>query len=152
MPVARILFPLPLPEPFDYDIPVGLTVEEGSYVRAPLGTHERLGVVWEVTEKEQDRDLKALSEVLPTPPMPAAMRRFISFCAKYNVAGPGQVLGMALRARGGLSPSPTQTVYALTGHRTNRMTPAREKCSPQLNRLARPALRISPARQACLHP
>ena len=127
MPVARILFPLPLPEPFDYDIPVGLTVEEGSYVRAPLGTHERLGVVWEVTEKGQDRDLKALSEVLPTPPMPAAMRRFISFCAKYNVAGPGQVLGMALRARGGLSPSPTQTVYALTGHRTNRMTPAREK-------------------------
>lgn len=127
MPVARILFPLPLPEPFDYDIPVGLTVEEGSYVRAPLGTHERLGVVWEVTEKVQDRDLKTLSEVLPTPPMPAAMRRFISFCAKYNVAGPGQVLGMALRARGGLSPSPTQTVYTLTGHRTNRMTPAREK-------------------------
>ena len=127
MPVARILFPLPLPTPFDYDIPVGLTVETGSYVRAPLGTHERLGVVWEVTEKGQERDLKALSEVLPTPPMPASMRRFISFCAKYNVAGPGQVLGMALRSRGGLSPSPTQTVYAPTGHRTNRMTPAREK-------------------------
>ena len=37
------------------------------------------------------------------------------------------MLGMALRARGGLSPSPTQTLYAPTGHRTNRMTAAREK-------------------------
>ncbi|MEM1353225.1 MAG: primosomal protein N', partial [Pseudomonadota bacterium] len=55
------------------------------------------------------------------------MRQFIVFCARYNVAGPGQVLGMALRSRGGLSPSPTQIVYKQTEHRTNRMTPAREK-------------------------
>ena len=34
---------------------------------------------------------------------------------------------MAQRSSGGLSPSPTQTVYTLTGHRTNRMTAAREK-------------------------
>ncbi|MEO1788055.1 MAG: hypothetical protein AAFR41_13700, partial [Pseudomonadota bacterium] len=37
MAIARILFPLPLPEPFDYAVPDGMTVEAGSYVRAPLG-------------------------------------------------------------------------------------------------------------------
>ncbi|MHA7898286.1 MAG: primosomal protein N' [Henriciella sp.] len=127
MPTARILFPLPLPEPFDYLIPDGLKVEPGSYVRAPLGKYERTGVVWEIVETDPTRELKAIDSVFPTPAMPASMRRFIEFCARYNVAGPGQVLGMALRARGGLSPSPTQTVYAATGHRTNRMTSAREK-------------------------
>lgn len=127
MQTARILFPLPLPEPFDYAIPEGLAVEIGSYVRAPLGKHERTGVVWDLVESDPERELKAIASVFPTPPMPDAMRRFIGFCARYNVAGPGQVLGMALRARGGLSASPAQTVYAQTGHRTNRMTPAREK-------------------------
>ena len=127
MAIARILFPLPLPEPFDYLIPEGVAVELGSYVRAPLGPNERTGVVWEIVEDQPERKLKALISVFPVPPMPEPMRRFITFCARYNVAGPGKVLGMALRSRGALSPSPMQTAYALTGHRTNRMTPAREK-------------------------
>ncbi|MEL6827036.1 MAG: primosomal protein N' [Pseudomonadota bacterium] len=127
MLTARILFPLPLPEPFDYAIPKGLKVEPGSYVRAPLGKYTRTGVVWEVLETDPERTLKEAEAVFPTPPMPASMRKFISFCARYTVSGTGQVLSMALRSRGGLSPSPTQTVYALTGHRTNRMTAAREK-------------------------
>jgi primosomal protein N' (replication factor Y) len=134
MPVARILFPLPLPEPFDYLIPAGMDVEPGAYVRAPLGKYERTGVVWDVTPLRTnsgatvtERSLKAVESRYDVPPMPEAMRRFISFCARYNVAGPGQVLAMALRSRGGISPSPTQTVYELTGHRTNRITAAREK-------------------------
>lgn len=127
MAIARILFPMPLPEPFDYAVPEGLDVAIGSYVRAPLGKHERTGVVWEIIDDDPERELKAVARVFPTPPMPKAMRQFIVFCARYNVAGAGQVLAMALRSRGGLSASPTQTVYGLTGHRTNRMTPAREK-------------------------
>lgn len=127
MPVARILFPLPLPEPFDYLIPDGVEVELGSYVRAPLGPNERTGVVWAIGPDQPDRKLKPLLDVFPTPPMGEAMRKFITFCARYNVAGTGKVLGMALRSRGALSPSPMQTAYALTGHRTNRMTPTREK-------------------------
>lgn len=127
MQTARILFPLPLPEPFDYCIPEGIQVEPGSYVRAPLGKFARTGVVWEVVDADPERELKAIEAVFPTPPMPEAMRRFVEFCARYNVAGRGQVLGMILRSRGGLSPSPTQTIFTATGHRTNRMTPAREK-------------------------
>ncbi|MCR9079162.1 MAG: primosomal protein N' [Hyphomonadaceae bacterium] len=127
MPVASILFPMPLPEPFDYLVPEGMDVEPGSYVRAPLGKYERTGVVWKLDSSLPKRDLKQLESCYNVPPMPQSMRDFITFCARYNVAGPGQVLAMALRSRGGLSPSPTQTVYELTGHRTNRMTPAREK-------------------------
>ena len=109
MPVASILFPLPLPEPFDYELPDGMTVEPGSYVRAPLGKYERTGVVWDVTPQRPktgatatERRLKAVESHYDVPPMTAAMRKFITFCARYNVASPGQVLGMALRARGGL--------------------------------------------------
>ncbi|MEO0548648.1 MAG: primosomal protein N' [Pseudomonadota bacterium] len=127
MPVARILFPLPLPEPFDYEIPDGMAIVVGSYVSAPLGKYERTGVVWEVTETSTAKTLKPIASVFDVPPMTAAMRKFVTFCARYNVTGPGQVLAMTLRSRGGLSPSPVQTVYELTGHRTNRMTPAREK-------------------------
>ncbi|MEM7492032.1 MAG: primosomal protein N' [Pseudomonadota bacterium] len=127
MRIARVLFPLPLPEPFDYAIPDGLTVNAGSYVKAPLGKHDRIGVVWTIGDADSDRELKPLSEIFDVPPMTEVMRQFVVFCARYNVAGPGQVLGMALRSRGGLSPSPTQIVYERTGHRTNRMTPAREK-------------------------
>jgi len=127
MLTARILFPLPLPEPFDYAVPDGMIVEPGSYVRAPLGKFARTGIVWDILDAEPERALKEIESVFPTPPMPSAMRQFITFCARYNVAGPGQVLGMALRSRGGVSPSPTQTVFTATGHRTNRMTAAREK-------------------------
>lgn len=127
MTIARILFPLPLPEPFDYLIPDGMKVVAGSYVRAPLGPNERTGVVWSVGPDDPERTLKPILEVYPVPPMGEAMRKFITFCARYNVAGLGKVLGMALRSSGALRPSPVQTVYALTGHRTNRMTPAREK-------------------------
>lgn len=127
MPIARILFPLPLPEPFDYQIPPDLDVTTGSYVRAPLGKTERTGVVWDVVPDEPGRDLKPVLGVFPVLPMTKAMRSYVDFCAKYNVASPGLVLGMVLRARAGLKPSPTKTFLSLTGHRTNRMTEARTK-------------------------
>ena len=147
MLTARILFPLPLPEPFDYAVPEGLSVAPGSYVRAPLGKFARTGVVWDVVEADPERTLKEIEAVFPTPPMPAEMRQFVTFCARYNVAGPGQVLGMALRSRGALSPSPTQTVYATTGHRTNRMTAAREKVLDAAGRIG-PASAADLAREA----
>ena len=77
MPVARILFPLPLPEPFDYAVPEGLPVEAGSYVAAPLGKYERLGVVLEILPDSagEGRALKDVSDAYDVPPMPAPMGR-----------------------------------------------------------------------------
>jgi len=126
MVTARVLFPLPLPEPFDYEVPAGLSVETGSYVRAPLGKTERIGVVWDLADRGQGAsNLKALIEVLPTPAMPREMAAFIDWAARYTVTPPGQVLAMALRARGGLYASPVETRYRASGTQPARMTPAR---------------------------
>ena len=129
MAVARILFVLPLPEPFDYAVPEGMDVRVGSYVTAPLGQTERLGVVWELLGDEAvaGRTLKPVLSVYDVPPMRDAMREFISWGAKYTVSHPGHVLGMTLRARGGLSPSPTETVFHLTGDVPPKLTDARRR-------------------------
>ncbi|MEL6568890.1 MAG: primosomal protein N' [Pseudomonadota bacterium] len=125
MSVVRVLFPLPLPEPFDYEVPEGLAVPDGAYVTAPLGKTERTGVVWGQGQVRDGRELKALSGVLSARPMPKDMRRFIDFAAKYTVHSPGNVLAMALRARGGLKPSPTESVYRRHGPAPAKITPAR---------------------------
>lgn len=129
MAVARILFVLPLPEPFDYAVPEGMDVRAGSYVTAPLGKTERLGVVWEMLgdEAAEGRELKPVLSVSATPPMPEPMREFIGWAARYTVSHPGHVLGMVLRARGGLTPSPTETLYHLTGSEPPRLTDARTR-------------------------
>ena len=129
MPVARILFVLPLPEPFDYAVPDGMDVSVGSYVTAPLGQTERLGVVWDLLgdEAAAGRELKPVLSVYDVPPMPTAMREFIGWAAKYTVSHPGHVLGMSLRARGGLLPSPTETVFHLTGEEPKKLTDTRRR-------------------------
>ncbi|MEL7452291.1 MAG: hypothetical protein AAGJ50_02830, partial [Pseudomonadota bacterium] len=65
MAIARILFPIALPEPFDYSVPDGLTVVPGSYVLAPLGKTERRAVVWDVVGDAvgEGRTLKPVSRV-----------------------------------------------------------------------------------------
>ena len=83
MAIARILFPLPLPEPFDYTVPDGVHVEAGSYVRAPLGKTMRTGVVWEMVEDSaaEGRELKPIEGVYPAPAMTRAMRSFMPAAA-----------------------------------------------------------------------
>ena len=129
MAVARILFTLPLPEPFDYAVPEGMTLEPGSYVAAPVGPHDRLGIVVEVLGDEvaTGRKLKTVTAVYDAPPMGAPMREFLAWVARYTVTHPGQVLSMALRAREGLLPSPVEVRYRATGRLPERMTPARQK-------------------------
>ncbi|MBY9067715.1 primosomal protein N' [Hyphomonas sp. WL0036] len=129
MAVARILFTLPLPEPFDYSVPEGMTLAPGAYVAAPVGPYDRLGMVVDVLGDEvaTGRKLKAVTAVYDVPPMGAPMREFLAWVARYTVTHPGQVLSMALRARDGLLPSPVEVRYRLTGKLPERMTPARQK-------------------------
>lgn len=129
MPVARILFPIALPEPFDYAVPADMALVPGSYVMAPLGKTVRTAIVWEMVGDEvgEGRALKAVEHVYDVPPMSAAMRDFIDFTARYTVAAPGAVLAMALRAKGALHPSPRETVYHLGEALPGRMSEARER-------------------------
>jgi primosomal protein N' (replication factor Y) len=129
MPVARILFPLPLPEPFDYAVPESMAIVEGSYVVAPLGKVERAGVVVAILADEaaSGRTLKPVTSVFPTPPMTRAMRQFLDFAARYTVTPPGYLLAMSLRSRGGLEPSPVETMYRATGAAPGKLTEARKR-------------------------
>ncbi|MEX1251480.1 MAG: primosomal protein N' [Hyphomonas sp.] len=133
MPIARILFTLPLPEPFDYTVPEGMALEAGSYVTAPVGPYDRLGMVIEVLADQPgtNRKLKAVSAVYDVPPMSAPMREFLTWATRYTVSHPGTILSMALRAREALVPSPVEVRYRPGGPPEGRMTPARRKVLEQ---------------------
>jgi len=129
MPIARILFTLPLPEPFDYTVPEDMDLQPGSYVHAPVGPYDRLGLVLEVLPDRigTNRKLKPVTKVLDVPVMTGPMREFLTWTARYTVSHPGQILGMALRARDALAPSPVEVRYRPTGIEAGRMTDARQR-------------------------
>lgn len=122
---ASVLFPMPLPEPFDYAVPDGVRVEPGDHVLAPLGPRSVPGVVWAVGEDDGTRALKALDGVRGGPRIRKSVREFIDWTARYLVEPPGVILRSVLRSPGALKPSPVETVYAPTGQTIARMTPAR---------------------------
>ncbi len=122
---ASVLFPMPLPEPFDYEIPDGVEVRPGDHVLAPLGKRVAPGVVWAVGEHDGSRALKALDGVRGGPPLQKSVRDFIDWTARYLVEPPGVILRAVLRSPAALKPSPTETVYHATGVTLARLTPAR---------------------------
>ena len=122
---ASVLFPLPLPEPFDYEIPDGADPAPGDHVLAPLGKRSVAGVVWSVGIDNGARSLKPLDGVIGGPPLTLATREFVDWTARYLVEAPGTILRAVLRSPGALKPSPVETVYALDGPTLIRLTPAR---------------------------
>ncbi|MGP1275158.1 MAG: primosomal protein N' [Caulobacterales bacterium] len=125
--IATVLLPLPLPEAFDYAVPEGLILSEGDHVIVPLGKRLSHGVVWGLRDAAGgNRPLKPVSARLDAPPYTASMRAFVDWTARYLAEYPGTVLQSTLRSRGGLEPSPTQTLYHPTGILPDRMTPARQ--------------------------
>lgn len=140
--VARILFPLPIGKFFDYTVPENETVHAGSYVIAPFGPNNRIGVVWKVVPEgnEPNRKLKSISEVFSVPPMPETMRDFIEFVAKYTVTQLGQVLKLSLRSLDAFKDSPSITTYELTGDIPLRLTPKRKAVISAISALNLPTL------------
>jgi primosomal protein N' (replication factor Y) len=126
--LARILFPLPIPEPFDYLVPDGMEVETGSYVLAPLGNRLALGVVWAVEELKEpleERKLKQISQLYDTRPMSPEQRQFMEFIAAYSCHGLGRILRMCLPAQDALEPSPLITHVSCGEQALTKETPAR---------------------------
>lgn len=128
MAVARVIFTLPLPEPFDYVIPEGEHVVRGSIVRAPLGPVERLGVVWDVTETSVHGDnLKPLAYVYRHPPLSEPLLDFIDFAGRYSVVLPGGFLRMVLRSPAALESGKFLDLITRLGEPPAKLTPARER-------------------------
>jgi primosomal protein N' (replication factor Y) len=125
---VRVLLPLPLAGPYDYEVIDPLTLPAGSYVRVPLGTREMIGVVWDPQADAAGPTGKKLKPVLgayDVPPMPAVLRLFVDFVARYTVSPPGAVLRMALGSEGALMPPRPQAAYMAGGPLPERMTEAR---------------------------
>lgn len=129
MPVlnAQVLFPVNVPEPFDYRVPPVLRLKRGDYVYAPIGRQMKLGVVWGLSEADSERKLKDIAEVKPTKPLSPEMLDFVDWTARYNCASLGMVLRMVLRSYKALEPSLTAPYFTPSAHVPARMTPARER-------------------------
>ncbi|MBC7770089.1 MAG: primosomal protein N' [Phycisphaerales bacterium] len=125
---VAVLFPLPLPEPFDYRAPSSLGLQPGMHVIAPIGSRLVRGVVWSVEREHPGAaNLKAIEEVLPGSPVPEMSRAFIDWAAKYLVRPPGDLVRMVVRSPEALFPPPTHIVIAPTGEPPPKLTEARKR-------------------------
>jgi len=115
--------------PLDYRVPDGMRVEPGSVVVAPLGPRQIIGIVWEAerlpSEPVPDAKLRPLIDVLPVPPLTAALRRLIEWTADYYCASLTSVARMVLASGGALRGPATMTEYRLSGGLPERLTPQR---------------------------
>lgn len=111
-----VLLPLPLAGAYDYLAPLSEPLMPGDIVRVPLGSKERIGVVWERDAAEGDgpppAKLKSVIARLPVSPILPVQRRFIDWVAQYTVTPPGAVLRMVLNVPDALSPLAPATAYA----------------------------------------
>ncbi len=125
---ASILLPLPLAGTYDYLVPDGMILQAGDYVVVPLGTRERIGVVWGPGgDALPAARLKAIRDKCDAPPMPADLRAFIDWVAAYTIQPPGAVLRMAMRVPAALTPPTPVTAYRASHNLPARMTAARQR-------------------------
>jgi primosomal protein N' (replication factor Y) len=105
----RVMLPLPLAAgAYDYRLPEGLAAPPGSFVQVPLGGRQVIGVAWDGAPDPAlpAQRLKPVAGLLPAPPMPAALRRFVDWVAAYTLSPPGMVLRMAMSVPAALEPAP----------------------------------------------
>jgi primosomal protein N' (replication factor Y) len=125
--LASILFPLPLPEAFDYAEPEGMDLAVGDYVVAPLGPRRLVGVVAALRDRAgHNRPLRPVLERRGEAALPPGTLAFIQWAARYAVDAPGQPLAIALRGARAPRARPEKLVAA-TGLVPGRMTPARAR-------------------------
>ena len=91
----------------DYRVPAGMAIEFGSVVVAPLGPRQIVGIAWEAerlpAQDVPESKLRPILEVLPTPPLPAPLRRLIEWTADYYCAR--MASGMRMRRLGSSRPA-----------------------------------------------
>ena len=124
---VSVLFPLPLPKPYDYlcDAP---PPPVGGFVVAPFGPREVVGVVWPSLGEAPPRDkLKSVIDVLDAPPLARDLVDFVDWAADYTMFPKGAVLRMTMRVSDALAGPRMQTAYVKTGAAPSRLTPQREK-------------------------
>lgn len=99
----------------------------GSYVRAPLGHREAVGVVWELLDspKTPKRELKPVTHLFPAPPLEADHRQFLEFVARFTCTPLGRILRMSMPGLDGLEDAPQEAMISKGEETGIRMTAAR---------------------------
>ncbi len=112
-PRVKVLLPLPVGDGYDYAIATGEAPPPGSFVRVPLGPNERIGVVLDEAPDADvaDAKLKAVIDVLDTPPLSVDVRRFVDWVAQYTLFPRGAVLRMVMRSGQALAPVQAKTGF-----------------------------------------
>ena len=124
---------------YDYLSPSGMKLNPGDVVRVPFGARTLLGLVWGPGQGGVAKaKLKTIIEKIDITPLPADMRAFIEWVARYNMASPGAVLKMVFNVPGALEKAKTLKAFVLAQEveqdfmsargtsRTLRITPARK--------------------------
>jgi primosomal protein N' (replication factor Y) len=145
----RVLLPLSIDAPFDYLAPPDDSPAPGDLVIVPLGSRERVGCVWEEAHGEgagpSASRLKTVKRRLAAPPIPAPLRRFVGWVARYTLAPEGAVLKMVLSVPEALEPERPVRALALAGDSEERL--ASLKLTPERRRVL-DALSHGPPRAA----
>jgi primosomal protein N' (replication factor Y) len=150
--------PLPLAGAYDYLVPEGMEEPApGALVRVPLGRREVVGAVLGPGEGEVEvARLKALTAVLPLPPLPSSLLALVDWVAAYTVQPRGAVLRMALSVPDALEPpNGTPAWVATPGEEGDalRLTAARRRVLAVLaDHSAMPFATADLAREAAVSP
>ncbi len=151
-----VLLPYPFAGPFDYRVPPGMQPKPGDVVLVPLNNREEVGVVWDgpADGAVPSHKLKAVIDILDTPPMGESLRRFIDWIAAYTLSPPGEVMQMALRVISGAAVRPAVLYRRADPLPEMRLTPPRQRVldvlARQEPRLAADLLREAGASSAVL--
>jgi primosomal protein N' (replication factor Y) len=131
-PTVPVLLPVALDQTYDYLIPDAGRLAPGTFVLVPFGPQVRLGVVWDRPvgpQKALDlKKMKAVSEPLDVPHLPAASMRFAEWVARYTLSELGQVVRMMMGAQAAFEPQkPRFGVRIVPG----AATPPRALCAAE---------------------
>ncbi|MFT5180703.1 MAG: primosomal protein N' (replication factor Y) [Alphaproteobacteria bacterium] len=130
---VSVLLPLPLAGAYDYGADRDLELQDGDFVAVPLGSRERIGVVWgDARGGVDDAKIKQVAARLDAPPLPETLRKFVDWVAAYSLSPPGAVLRMTMNVPSALEPPKPVRSYAaaiapLDPPPDLRITPARKR-------------------------
>jgi primosomal protein N' (replication factor Y) len=128
-----VLLPFALPAPYDYLVRASEAPAPGTFVVVPLGTVERLGVVWPRDETHpappvDPKKLRSILEIVEAvPPLPQVSLDFARWVANYTLATPGMVLRMMTSSSAAFAPPAPRFGVRLAEQAPARMTPARAR-------------------------
>jgi primosomal protein N' (replication factor Y) (superfamily II helicase) len=100
---CKVAFCLPIKKLFTYALPANLHLEPGQRVEAPFGPRKLTGVVTEISEVSEFKELKTITRVIDEIPLlTPALLEFTRWISEYYLCSWGEVLPLAFPPSGNL--------------------------------------------------